>query len=90
LTNAFKYGLSKTNHPCLAIKLRNDDVLLLDIADNGPGLDAVSWDSKTTSFGRRLIDGLTRQLNGQYTLSHEAGTRFDFRFPIPQDLPLFA
>ncbi len=87
LTNAFKYGLTRAAEPVLHITLQTgEEDIRLDITDNGPGIDLAVWQAKTGSFGRRLIDGLTRQLKGSFTIDNQAGTTFRFTLPIHQDL----
>ncbi|OIN59334.1 histidine kinase dimerization/phosphoacceptor domain -containing protein [Arsenicibacter rosenii] len=87
LTNAFKYGLSRASQPTLSIALQaGGEAIRLDITDNGPGIDLSIWQTKINSFGRRLVDGLTRQLKGEYTIENQSGTTFRFTLPIHQDL----
>lgn len=70
LTNCFKYAIPNVPNPSLSIALLNRDGLLLEVADNGPGIDIDLWNRPTTSFGKRLIKGLSEQTGGTLTVEN--------------------
>lgn len=78
LTNAFKYGLSQVESPYLQLRLRQETALYVEVWDNGPGLNEEIWQKNRDSFGHRLIEALTHQLDGRYALSGDQGARFQF------------
>lgn len=83
ITNAFKYALCQVQRPALTIRLLSQEGLLLEVMDNGPGIELASWQRPEGSFGKRLILGLLNQLNGSITVNNEQGTQFRLTFPFP-------
>lgn len=81
VSNAFKHAFPDGRQGTLMVTLTDngDGNGKLVIADNGPGFDT---DAKTLGMGRRLIEGLTAQLNGTFTYESNGGTRFTLLFPI--------
>ena len=59
----------------------NDHLLQFVYADNGTG---IANDDKGEKFtmGIPLIRDLTRQLNGEMTISSEKGLRYSFTIPV--------
>ena len=88
ITNAFKYAYTNVERPLLRIGLQQQTTrtpgLTLEVQDNGPGLDTAAWQKvgERTSFGRRLIQSLTDQLDGEMAVIRQNGTLF--RLHIPQ------
>jgi len=74
LTNTFKYAYHNTKSPQLIINLLNIKGLVLEVKDNGVGIDMEQWTKKTGSFGKRLITGLGEQLGGESTIENRNGT----------------
>ncbi len=84
ISNAFKHAFKGKKQPTLRIKFYEPilNELCLHIADNGNGIpDSVEID-KTTSFGLRLIDKLSRQLEGKLTLDRKKGTTWKLHLPV--------
>ncbi len=88
ITNAFKYAYANVPQPLLRIALYQSAAkgpgVTLEVQDNGPGLDAADWQraGQKTSFGRRLIQSLSEQLDGELSVIRQNGTLF--RLHIPQ------
>ncbi|MBO0933415.1 histidine kinase dimerization/phosphoacceptor domain -containing protein [Fibrella aquatilis] len=87
LTNAFKHAYEHVARPSLRIQL-NQPVgtngaggLLLDVQDNGPGLDLATWHQPEGSFGKRLIQGLAEQIGAKVTVNNRDG--LSFRLYVP-------
>ncbi|MBO9632764.1 MAG: sensor histidine kinase, partial [Chitinophagaceae bacterium] len=85
ITNAIKYAFDETKDGQIAISLTriSDSQLLLNIADNGRGLPA-NFDSRIgVSMGMELLQGLTDDLGGSFSIETNGGTRikviFDYR-----------
>jgi two-component sensor histidine kinase len=74
LTNTFKYAFKNTKSPQLIINLLKIKGLVLEVKDNGIGIDMEQWRKKTGSFGKRLIMGLGEQLGGECTIENNNGT----------------
>ena len=88
ITNAFKYAYTDVSRPVLRIALYKSAAagpgVTLEVQDNGPGLDAADWQraGQKTSFGRRLIQSLSEQLDGDLSVIRQNGTLF--RLYVPQ------
>lgn len=79
ITNTFKYAFLSQDHGEINISLQeNSKQATLSISDNGSGFDA---NQKKVNLGMRLIEGLTKQLDGSLQMSSEKGTRYDISFP---------
>lgn len=69
ITNACKYGLQKTQNPKLEIKLfTSNGRLEISIKNNGILARPVKRDKDTASFGHTLIQTLSQQLKGAFSL----------------------
>ena len=84
-TNAIKYAFAKTEDGKISISLTHisDSQILLSIADNGRGLP-VDFNSKIgASMGMELLQGLTDDLGGSFSIETHEGTRikviFDYK-----------
>jgi two-component sensor histidine kinase len=85
ITNAIKYAFAKTEDGKISISLTHvsDSQILLSIADNGRGLPA-DFDSKIgASMGMELLQGLTDDLGGNFSIEANNGTcikvAFDYK-----------
>ena len=73
--NALKYAYQNIENPALTIDLReNEDRLILTVQDNGTGKVDDVVNSK--SFGMKLVNSLTRQLNGSLNIDVRNGLCF--------------
>lgn len=76
ITNAIKYAFAKTEDGKISISLSHisESQILLSIADNGRGLP-VDFDSKIgASMGMELLQGLTDDLGGSFSIETKEGT----------------
>ncbi|KAA9331669.1 sensor histidine kinase [Hymenobacter busanensis] len=87
LTNAFKHAYRHVPHPALRVYLglRAAGELVLEVQDNGPGIETGQWQQTSGSFGRRLITSLAEQLDGRMELRNHAGALF--RLVVPAAAP---
>jgi two-component sensor histidine kinase len=76
LTNAFKYAYSDTKKPYLEVNLLNHEGILLEVKDNGKGIDLEKWNKPSGSFGKRLIYALADQIGGEIEVKNESGAWF--------------
>jgi two-component sensor histidine kinase len=81
LTNSFKYAYAQVSDPFLGVWLQADSFLTLRVRDNGPGLDLQQWHAPSKSFGKRLINSLTKQLEGEITVSNQDGCCVQIKIP---------
>jgi len=86
LTNALKYALpsGRAGEIVVALSCGGDGIVRLTVSDNGAGLPAgFDW-KQSQSLGLRIVDILTRQLDGTFTLEDnaaQAGAVSSLRFP---------
>ena len=80
VSNAFKHAFGERTDGRIEVSLtrQEDGKGRLTISDNGAGFDA---SARSEGMGRRLIDGLARQLDGEYRFENDNGTRFVLDFP---------
>jgi two-component sensor histidine kinase len=82
ITNAIKYAFAKTTNKKISISLTHisDAQILLSIADNGRGLPT-DFDSKIgASMGMELLQGLTDDLGGSFSIETNEGTHINVIF----------
>ena len=73
ITNSLKYAFEKVEYPLISIELmRNRQSLILIYKDNGKSFDPTSWENGT-SFGKRMIGSLLRQLKAEASFTEQDG-----------------
>ena len=83
ISNTLKYAFPSGNGGTLKIRLApQEGRLLLEVEDNGVGLPEGFEIQRSQSLGLRLVNILTRQLQGTLTSPEGAGARFYFDFPM--------
>lgn len=84
LTNALKYAFPDGRKGVIKIRLKKeDDILRLDVTDNGVGKISGS-NPQGTGFGTQLIELLTKQLDGKMVLNTNRGTSVSIQFQLPK------
>lgn len=81
LTNSFKYALSKVRHPVLRIELLRKNGLTFVIHDNGEDFDELLWENSNNSFGKKLVQGLSKQISANYSITDQKGMYFCLNIP---------
>jgi two-component sensor histidine kinase len=81
VTNSFKYAYEGIEHPSLIINFKNDKDITLQLQDNGIGIDETVMNKNAGSFGKKLIKGLTNQINGKCRFENKQGTYFELNIP---------
>ena len=81
VSNTFKHAFVDGRQGVITVTLERTDGNLgrLVIADNGVGFDPTQ---RAKGMGRRLIVGLTEQLQGESSFVSESGSRFTLTFPL--------
>src|SRR5229473_30015 len=79
LTNAVKHGLNGRSAGAIRVRLtRQNDSLLFYVEDDGPGFHLQSVQRR--SSGLALVQGLARQLRGEFEVTRTPATRCSVRF----------
>ncbi len=82
ITNAIKYAFVNREAGNIFINMHStqQQSILLEVRDNGNGLPDNFDNGNQVSMGMRLINGLTEQVNGKFTLINKNGVtvRLDF------------
>jgi PAS domain S-box-containing protein len=79
ITNAAKHGVGADGRGTIRVALARDaDGFVLSVEDEGPGFDLHAVRGR--SSGLRLVDGLARQIRGQFDVSRSPATRCTLRF----------
>jgi len=88
ITNALKHAfpLEKRGSIQVFCKRLPDHQLLLRIRDNGIGIPKGIDIEESKTLGFQLIGALVRQIQGNLTVSRQAGTDIEIIFPINEDL----
>ncbi len=77
ISNAYKYAFEGRGEGQISVELKRiEDKLQLSVADNGRGLPVDFSLDKAKSLGLKLVNILTRQLNGELSVHSEGGTHF--------------
>jgi PAS domain S-box-containing protein len=81
ISNSLKYAFPKEKSGLLEIKLscESNQKFLLTVKDNGVGFPQ-DVSLKTTTLGLKLVDVLTKQLEGDLELDQSQGTEFKIKF----------
>lgn len=81
ITNSFKYAYEGIEKPSLIINFKNEKDITLQLQDNGIGIDESAMNKNAGSFGKKLIKGLTSQINGNCKFENNQGTYFELNIP---------
>ncbi|HEX5172416.1 MAG TPA: tetratricopeptide repeat protein [Cyclobacteriaceae bacterium] len=83
ISNAFKYAY--IDHPVpelsIGICLRHNNELHINVKDNGNGYNAKK-DTKSTSFGLKMVNMLMDELKGKYEVDARGGTSYHLQIPL--------
>ncbi len=85
VTNSIKHAFTESNEGIILINLHTkDNVLFLEVSDNGKGFPKEVDFKNTNSLGLQLVNTLVEQLNGKLELSvnKNGGTSFYINFPM--------
>ena len=85
LTNVMKYAFTGRDSGKIEVELKEDhDLIVLSIQDNGNGLPPGFDISKSHRFGLKLVEMLAEQLDGNFTIENNNGTKSILKFKIFQ------
>jgi two-component system, sensor histidine kinase PdtaS len=81
LTNSIKYAFPDNRHGQISISLReHGELLKLELADNGIGMDTSSNNANPVSLGLQLIKGLAKEIRGEVSLTSDRGVKITLLF----------
>ncbi len=82
LTNSLKYAFPERREGKIKISLKKQEgILHLEVSDDGIG-KPVHLEGKGTGFGTRLVELLTKQLDGKMVLKTDSGTTVSIQFQL--------
>jgi two-component system, sensor histidine kinase PdtaS len=83
ITNAIKYAFPDNKQGSITISLHRqaEEYIRLTITDNGKGLPPAFDVAGSHSLGMSLIQGLTKQLNGNFEMKSDEGVTITVTFP---------
>jgi len=88
LTNSIKYGMKDRGEGRVNVVLElEDQKLLFEVADDGPGFPAGFDLHKAESLGMKLVFMITLQMKGTYEIREGPGSRIRIWVPIPARSP---
>lgn len=81
ITNSVKYAFKDRSRGLITVKMENidDESVRLTVSDNGSGFNLDSA-IENNSLGLELIEVLTDQINGEYNIESEKGTKIEVTF----------
>jgi PAS domain S-box-containing protein len=83
ITNMMKYAfVDKSEGLILVSAYLKENTVSLSIGDNGGGMPEPIDYKSSAGFGLRLVEMLTRQLNGSLRIEHGMGTRIIIEFKL--------
>jgi two-component sensor histidine kinase len=85
VTNSIKHAFAGLNEGNILINLHTkDNILFLEVSDNGKGFPKDIDFKNTNSLGLQLVNTLVEQLNGKLELNENkyGGTSFFINFPM--------
>lgn len=77
VNNSFKYAIPNNDNPKIVVKLKfQEETLVLEIKDNGPGLPPNQKEYRKGSLGMNLIKLFAKNLNAKYDFKSNKGLVF--------------
>jgi two-component sensor histidine kinase len=81
--NSMKYAFAGRDCGLISVSAsRSGNVVALTIEDDGIGMSQTDCGSHPATFGLKLVQGLTDQMNGRISQEPSSGTKFVIEFPI--------
>lgn len=81
VSNALEHAFPDGRSGEIRLRFTQDaDGYHLAVADDGVGIKKDRSDAQPPSLGLRVVEALTRQIDGDLTVRHNGGARFEIRF----------
>jgi two-component sensor histidine kinase len=83
ITNSLKHAFTDRDHGRVDVRMSNGDgnLITLEVRDDGSGMRPDASDAGSESLGMKLIEILSRQLDGSAAFENTNGTAFRLQFP---------
>jgi two-component sensor histidine kinase len=84
VTNALKYAFSDARGGTVTVTVRREGegVLLIRVADDGPGFPAEVLESGSYGFGLTLVEGYAQQFRGSMDVASAGGAAVSVRLQL--------
>ena len=80
ISNSLKYAFPDERSGKILVRLdRQEEILLLSVKDDGIGISEQGKEKMTTSFGYKLINAFTQQLEAEMMVDSSDGTSVEFK-----------
>ena len=80
ISNSLKYAFPEERLGKILVRLdRQEEILLLSVKDDGIGISEQGKEKMTTSFGYKLINAFTQQLEAEMMVDSSDGTSVEFK-----------
>ena len=88
ISNAFKYAFTHSNEGRINISVMKtaENKYLMEVSDNGTGLPANYNLEKTKTLGHKLVNLLTRQIDGKISYMVNGGSAFRISFQVQSNI----
>jgi len=81
VTNSIKYAFPKHRDSTISISLKSEtNRITMVIADNGIGIPQTAQNAKLSSLGLKLIEGLSGDINAEFRIENDNGTKISITF----------
>jgi PAS domain S-box-containing protein len=81
ITNSLKYAWEEGEDGCISVKLsQEDNVVVLEIKDDGKGLPKKFEEMNSDTLGLQLIETLSEQLDAHLIVDAKSGTKYLIKF----------
>ncbi|HEY4108049.1 tetratricopeptide repeat-containing sensor histidine kinase [Puia sp.] len=81
LTNSIKYAFPANRNGVISVSLKEqDEEVVLEIADNGVGIEGWSEERKMGSMGLQLMGGLSKEMKGNFAIENKHGINIRITF----------
>lgn len=86
ITNSLKHAFPNKREGTIWLELTRQSAshFMLVVADDGVGMASPPNFGKGKSLGMQLIPAFIAQLQAEYSVSHQTGTRYELRIPLAQ------
>ncbi|MEM9823844.1 MAG: sensor histidine kinase [Bacteroidota bacterium] len=81
MTNFYRHNFLKKQEGKISLKWKQGEQITLVVEDDGEGLPTNFDELKGKSFGMKVVEMLSQELNGVFKIENVPGVRFELVFP---------